>query len=102
MVVHTRPVKSHSLQLHRIYIACQALLSIELSRQEYWNRLPFPTSGDLPNPGIEPMFLSSALVGRFFTTVLSGTSQTGGEETIFMKFRILSHKVKNAQKLFFF
>ena len=24
------------------------------SRQEYWNGLPFPSSGDLPNPGIEP------------------------------------------------
>ena len=25
-----------------------------ISRQEYWNRLPFPSPGDLPNPGIEP------------------------------------------------
>ena len=24
------------------------------SRQEYWSRLPFPSLGDLPNPGIEP------------------------------------------------
>ena len=30
-----------------------APLSIELSRQEYWSRLPFPTPMDLPNPGIE-------------------------------------------------
>ena len=30
-----------------------ASLSIGLSRQEYWNGLPFPTPGDLPNPGIE-------------------------------------------------
>ena len=28
---------------------------MEFSRQEYWNGLPFPTRGDLPNPGIEPM-----------------------------------------------
>ena len=27
---------------------------MELSRQEYWNGLPFPSPGDLPNPGIEP------------------------------------------------
>ena len=86
MVVHTCPVESHSLQLHRLNIACQALLSIELSRQEYWNGLPFPTSGDLPDLGIEPMSLSSALAGRFFTTVPSGTSQTGGKEDILMKF----------------
>ena len=35
-------------------VACQAPLSIEFSRQEYWSRLPFPSSGDLPIPGIEP------------------------------------------------
>ena len=34
--------------------AHQAPLSMEFSRQEYWNGLPFPISGDLPNPGIEP------------------------------------------------
>ena len=35
----------------------QALLSMECSRQEYWSRLPFPTPGDLPNPGTEPRSL---------------------------------------------
>ena len=34
-------------------------------RQEYWSGLPFPSPGDLPNSGIEPM--SPALAGRFFT-----------------------------------
>ena len=29
-------------------------MSIEFSRQEYWNGLPFPTPGDLPDPEIEP------------------------------------------------
>ena len=29
-------------------------LSLEFSRQEYWHGLPFPSPGDLPNPGIEP------------------------------------------------
>ena len=28
-------------------------LSIEFSRQEFWSGLPFPTAGDLPNPGIK-------------------------------------------------
>ena len=37
----------------------QAPPSMEFSRQEYWSGLPFPSSGDLPNPGIEVM--SSAL-----------------------------------------
>ena len=31
----------------------QAPLSIESSRQEHWSELPFPTPGDLPDPGIE-------------------------------------------------
>ena len=35
-------------------IACQALLSMEFPRQEYWSGLLFPFPGDLPNPGIEP------------------------------------------------
>ena len=35
-------------------ISCQAPLSIGFSRQEYWSGLPFPSPGDLPNPGIEP------------------------------------------------
>ena len=35
-------------------IAYQASLSMGFSRQEYWSGLPFPSPGDLPNPGIEP------------------------------------------------
>ena len=34
--------------------ACQAPLSMEFSRQEYWSGLPFLSSGDLPDPGIQP------------------------------------------------
>ena len=35
-------------------IAHQAPLSMEFSRQEYWSGLPFPSPGDLPDPGIKP------------------------------------------------
>ena len=35
-------------------VACQALLAMEFSRQEYWSGLPYPTPGHLPDPGIEP------------------------------------------------
>ena len=35
-------------------VAQQAPLSMGFSRQEYWSGLPFPSPGDLPNPGIEP------------------------------------------------
>ena len=41
------------------------------SRQEYWSGLPFPSSGDLPDPGIEPM--SPVLAGRLFTSESPGT-----------------------------
>ena len=37
-------------------IARQAPLSMEFSMQEYWSGSPFPSPGDLPNPGIEPRF----------------------------------------------
>ena len=47
-------------------VAHQAPLTIGFSRQEYWGRLPLPSPGDLPNPGIEPVF--PALAGRFFAT----------------------------------
>ena len=35
-------------------VAYQAPQSMGFSRQEYWSGLPFPSLGDLPNPGIEP------------------------------------------------
>ena len=35
-------------------VACQAPLSMEFSRQEYWSGLPFPSPGDLSDPRIEP------------------------------------------------
>ena len=35
-------------------VPCQAPLSMGFSRQEHWSGLPFPSPGDLPNPGIEP------------------------------------------------
>ena len=43
----------------------QALLSMGFPRQECWSGLPFPSPGDLPNPGIQPVSL--ALAGGFFT-----------------------------------
>ena len=48
-------------------IAIQALLSMGFPRQEYWNGLPFPSPGNLPDTGIEPV--SPVLAGEFFTTV---------------------------------
>ena len=50
-------------------VAHQAPLSMEFSGQEYWSGLPFPSPGDLRDPGIEPVSLTSpALADGFFTT----------------------------------
>ena len=49
-------------------VAHQAPPSMGFSRREYWSGVPFPSPGDLPNPGIEPA--SPALAGGFFTTEL--------------------------------
>ena len=43
--------------------------SMGSARQEYWSALPWPSPGDLPDPGIEPAsYMSPALAGGFFTT----------------------------------
>ena len=45
----------------------QAPLSLGFSRPEYWSQLPFPSSGDLPEPGIEPApLISRALANGLF------------------------------------
>ena len=58
-------VASDSVVTPRL-VARQAPLSMGFPRQEYWSGLPFPSPGDLPRSGIEPV--SPAVAGRFFTT----------------------------------
>ena len=49
-------------------VASKAPLSMRFSRQEYWSGITL-LQGNLPNPGMEPVSLTSpALAGRFFTT----------------------------------
>ena len=55
-------------------IACQTPLSMGFSRQEYWNELPFPSPGDLPNPGIKPR--SPALQADSLPTEIRGKPKT--------------------------
>ena len=55
------------------------------SRQEYWSRLPIPTPGDLPNPGIEPVSLASpALVDWFYTTAVPEKPEVKGKQVQFL------------------
>ena len=49
-------------------VARQAPLSMEFSRQEYWGGLPFPSPGNLPDPGINPA--SPALAVGFLLVLL--------------------------------
>ena len=65
-------VLSHSVMSDSLTLwtgAPQAPWSMGFPRQEYCSGLPFPTPGDLPDPGIEPLSLTSpTLEGGFFTT----------------------------------
>ena len=49
----------------------QAHLSMGFPKQGYWRGMPFPSPGDLPNPGVKTT--SPALAGRFFTTEPHGS-----------------------------
>ena len=50
-------------------VADQGPLSMEFFRQEYWRGFSFPSPGDLPDPGTEPVSPASpTLASRFFTT----------------------------------
>ena len=51
-------------------VACQAPLSMGFSGQEYWSGLPWPSPGDLPDPGIDPLY--PALQADSLLTELSG------------------------------
>ena len=54
LCVYVCSVMSSSLRPHGPH---QAPLSTEISRQEYWSRLAFPSPGDLPDPGTNPSLL---------------------------------------------
>ena len=62
-------------------VAHQASLSIGFPRQEYWSGLPFPSPGDLPDPGIEPR--SPTLQVDSLPAELPGESVTLSDTTYF-------------------
>ena len=66
---------SHVQFFATLWTVCQAPLSMGFSRQEYWNCLPFPSPGDLPESGFELVSpVSPALAGGFFTIDPPGKS----------------------------
>ena len=80
-----------SLSRVRLYvtlwaIACQAPLFMGFSRQEYWRGQPCPPPRDHPDPGIEPVSLTSpALAGGFFTTSATWESPLVGSARSVLK-----------------
>ena len=75
-------------------VACQALLPMEFSRQEYWSWVPFPNPGDLSHPGIEHACLvSSAWSGGFFTTSTAWEApfKVGPTKRCLLAFPVLIH-----------
>ena len=73
-------VKAKSLSRVRLFatpwtVAYQAPPSMGFSRQESWSRLPFPSPGDLPDPGIEPQ--SPAFQADALTSEPPGKPQRG-------------------------
>ena len=70
MYVLSHSVMSDSLQPNGLYVVHQAPLSMGFSRQEHWSGLPFPSPGNLPDPGIEPR--SPALQADSLPTELWG------------------------------
>ena len=62
-------------------VARQAPLTIRFSRQEYWSGFPFPSPGDLPDPGIEPR--STALQADTLLSEPPGSPPSASEDTCF-------------------
>ena len=67
--------------------------SVHGPRQEHWRGLPFPSPGDLPDPGIKPV--SPAVAGGFFMTVSPGLKW--GIDT--KKPQVMSLSLLNYEKL---
>ena len=69
-------------------VAHQAPPSMGFSRQEYWSGLPFPSPGDLPNPGIEPR--SPALQADALTSEPPGKPKGKSNLSKYQSFRTLN------------
>ena len=74
-------------------IACQAPLSMRFSKQEYWRGLPFPSPGDLLNPGIKPR--SPALQADSFPAEPPGKPKNIGVGSLSLLQRIFPTQESN-------
>ena len=78
-------------------VACKVPLSMGFPRQEYWSGWPFPSPGDLPNPGIKPG--SPALAGGFFITEPCGKSPPSNLMLVFVPFVYAIFSVSTIYKM---
>ena len=74
-------------------VARQAPLSMGFSRQEYWSGLPFPSPGDLPDPGIKPACVSRLLHWQagFSPLALARKPLTGNKNSPNLHLKDTSH-----------
>ena len=63
--VRTQPLSRAWLFMTLWAVAHKIPLSMGFPRQEYWSRLPSPSPGDLPDPGIQPESLSISCIGMW-------------------------------------
>ena len=79
-------------------VAHQAPLSMGFSRQEYWSGLPFPSPGDLPDPGIKPRF--PALEADSLLSELPGKPTEAGHKLKRQSSLLLKDKLlENAKRI---
>ena len=71
-------------------VAHQAPLSMGFPKQEYWSGLPFPSPGNLPNPGIKPNTPASA--GRVYTVPSGNLNVKKKKKKIEISFNSLASK----------
>ena len=79
-------------------VDCQAPLSMEFSRQEYWSGLPFPSPVDLPNPGIKPR--SPTLQADSLPSVPPG-KPINAVTYVFTKWQSLGEVLRLSKKIYF-
>ena len=76
-------------------VACQTPLSMGFSQQEYWSGLPFPTPGDTPDPGINPVSPASLLHWQANSLLLSHWRGPLDYSSFALSFEITKYKFSN-------
>ena len=76
-------------------VDCQANLSMGLPRQEYWDGLPFPSPGDLPNPGNKPTMVRYSIQQDVKDSKFVKQLSSSSSKSIVVKKEIDKNKKRN-------